>query len=153
MRWEHHSFLIPSSHCFRQCWCFAYFEVTLKFGSCSISGGVFAWKPHFAVSILWITERCQVALTVELATLSGIIWKSCSFHCVGFHRPWWCFCLSNQDWKLGENHRQEWSLRGSFFLAEIAGLQQKENVPVFVFHHIVSVEKKMPADATETLEF
>lgn len=32
MRWEHHSFFIPSKHSFRQCWCFADFEVTLKFG-------------------------------------------------------------------------------------------------------------------------
>lgn len=92
----------------------------------SISGGVFAWKPHFVMSILWLTEKCQVAFTVELATPSGIISKSCGSHRVSFHRPWCCFSRSNQVFKLGENHRQKWKFEMLVFLAEIPGLWRRK---------------------------
>lgn len=143
MRWEHHSFFIPSDHCFRQCWCFAGFEVTLKFGMKQLL--------HFRGFICLKATLCYVNTLSNWKIPSCIYGRTCyTFRYYleklwllmwAFHRPWWCFSLSIQDCKLGENHRQKWKFERQFFLAEIPGLWLKEKVPVFVFHHIVSVEE------------
>lgn len=117
MRWEHHSFFIPSDHCFRQCWCFAGFEVTLKFGMKQLL--------HFRGFICLKATLCYVNTLSNWKIPSCIYGRTCyTFRYYleklwllmwAFHRPWWCFSLSIQDCKLGENHRQKWKFERQFF--------------------------------------
>lgn len=136
MRWEHHSFFIPSDHCFRQCWCFVDFEVTLKFGRKRLL--------HFRGCIFLKATLCCVNTLSNWEMPSRIYSRTCYTFRYYLEELWLPLCELSTDpdgafllatrtasWERITDRNK--SLKGSFFLLKYQDFNWKKRFLCFYF--------------------